>query len=80
MANIKIGNMFERKLDANEAFKHLQMLFDFAKAQGKEISDEQKQYCEEWLFDCVHDTGYCSFATPTQIFNDSFEAFKDENN
>jgi hypothetical protein len=70
----------EFKIDGATAFKHLKLIFDLAKHCGKEISDEQIQYCEEWLFDCVHDTGYCSVSTPLQIFNDSCDEFKNENN
>jgi hypothetical protein len=76
MLSLEIREKLEKKIDATTAFKHLKMIIDLAKHCGKEISDEQIQYCEEWLFDCVHDTGYCFCSTPTQIFNDSCEEFK----
>ena len=69
---------FETQITADQAFKNLRMMIDYAKSCGKEISEEQIQYCEEWLFDCVHCTGYCPISTPTQIFNDSCAEF--ENN
>ena len=71
---------FEHKIDATEAFERLSALISFAKANGKEISDKQVAYCEEWLFDCVHCTGYTYSSTPVEIFNASFEAFEEENN
>lgn len=76
MTTIK-NNKFETKITADQAFKNLDLIINFAKSCGRvNISDEQIQYCEEWLFDCVHDTGYCTISTPTQIVNASFEVFK----
>lgn len=72
-------NSFILTINADEAFENLKKLFDFAEACGQPLSNEQKEYCEEWLFDCVHDTGYCKFNLPLEIFNASFDAFKEEN-
>jgi hypothetical protein len=72
---------FETQITAEQAFKNLRLIIDYAKScGGKKISDEQIQYCEEWLFDCVHCTGYCPISTPVDIFNASFEEFEEENN
>ena len=72
-----LKNSFIRTLTADEVFEHLKKLFELTE-HYKHISDEQKAYCEEWLFDCVHDTGYCKFSLPLEIFNASFEEFKEE--
>jgi hypothetical protein len=71
---------FIRQISADEAFRRLNRLFElFTGHTKKQLSDEQKAYCEEWLFDCVHDTGYCSISLPLEIFNASFDEFKEEN-
>lgn len=65
--------LFEKQIYADQAFENLHLIIKCAKANGKEISKEQIEYCEEWLFDCVHDTGYCPVRLPLEIFNASFE-------
>jgi hypothetical protein len=78
MTNIK-NNKFETKITADQAFKDLDLLVNYTKSVCKvNLSDEQIEYCYEWLFDCVHDTGYCTISTPTQIFNASFDEFKNK--
>ena len=74
-------HLCETQITADQAFENLRMLIKYAKSVGrKEISDEQIQYCEEWLFDCVHCTGYCPISLPVEILNASFEEFEEENN
>ena len=71
--------LIERRLSADEAFQHLYQLYEFAECNDVQLSPEQKAYCEEWLFDCVHETGDCPFKTPLEIFNASFDEFREEN-
>ena len=73
MTKTKQQILSETKINANQAFENLHLIIKCAKANGKEISNEQIAFCEEWLFDCVHDTGYCRISLPLQIFNDSCE-------
>lgn len=72
--------MLKKYFTADEAFRSLDQLIDYVKAFSKvEISEEQIEYCREWLFDCVHETGRCETVLPLNILNDSFKAFKEEN-
>lgn len=71
-------NLFVKRISADEAFERLEQLFKFAEHFGKHISDEQRAYCEEWLFDCVHETGDCPINTPLEILNESFDEFREE--
>lgn len=69
----------ERRLNANEAFERLRSYFDIFERAGVKISEDQKNYCEEWLFDCVHEMGSCPREDPAEILIISFEEFMEEN-
>ena len=71
------NSLLVKRISADEAFKRLYQLYEVAEHCGKHISEEQKAYCEEWLFDCVHETGDCPINTELEIFNESFDAFKE---
>ena len=67
------------RLTADEAFSRLRFYIDIFERAGVKISEDQKNYCEEWLFDYVHEMGSCLREDPAEILIFSFDEFAEEN-